>query len=1314
MSMSSLWFRLCLALIGSSCLVSAAPDRLELRQGDHIAFVGNTLAERFQHYGWLETLIHQRYPEHELVFRNLGFAGDELKTRLRSQDFGTPDEWLGHVKADVVLAFFGFNESFAGEAGLPAFRRDLGEYLDHLRGQDFSGKGAPRVVLFSPIAQERHEDPKYPTPEKNAANLEAYTRAMGEVAREKGVQFVDLLEPSRAAYGRAKESLTVNGIHLRDAGYEVLSPVIYRALFGESAQETGRDAFSRLRSAVLEKNSQWFGRYRTVDGYNVYGGRSHLEYDGVKNRDTMLKEMEVRDVMTANRDRRVWAVARGGDLEVRDDNLPEVAPVVTNKPGSNDDGTHTYLSGEEAIQKMKLAPGCEVNLFASEEQFPDLVNPVQMAFDTRGRLWVAAWPNYPERTPWSTKGDSLLVLEDVDGDGKADKCTPFIDDLNAPTGFQFYRDGVILVQAPDVWFVRDTDGDGRADWKERVVSGLDSADSHHTANALALDPGGAIYFSDGVFHRTQIETAWGVVRNNDAAIFRFEPGSGRFETYIPYGFANPHGRVFDRWGVDLVTDATGNNTYYGPAFSGRLDYPQKHSGLRQFWDRPSRPCAGTGLLTSRHFPEEFRGNFLNCNVIGFQGIYRVRVDEEGSGVTGTTLEPLVQSSDPNFRPTSVGVAPDGSVIFLDWHNPIVGHMQHHLRDPSRDHAHGRVYRVTYAGSPLLTPPQVHGASIKNLLELLRSPEDDVRIRAKIELGARDSGEVMAAVRKWASQFSREKLEDQPLLMEALWVMQWHHQVDQKLLRQMLVSPEWRARAAAVRVLCYVRDEVKDVLDLLRVAANDSAPRVRLEAVRAASFFEGDSALEVAHEILKHETDYYLEYTFKETLRQLQPAGAPPFLPKDPVALDRVLQRLNDAELARAEGVAPVLEERLLRPGYDLNTRNTALMQLVELQSSDRTDAVLAALRRVDTGRGDIKASGGLGQLLLVMPDDLAARRGDLLSMARGAAQRDVRSAAWAAVVAADGGEPGKAWADAGNRDEDRLALMGGIVLFLDPAVRARFAPQLKEVLDAGNSQPDLQAVAIAALPLLGEEHAGYTFGRLCEELRRDKFRVRAARALLEVPRAGWQGAGAREAAEAILAWAGRVPAADRTSQGYVEVVQAGSELAGLLPAEVGRPIQKGLLDLGVRVFVIKTVREAMRYDITRLVVEAGKPFEVILENQDMMPHNLVFSQPGSREEVGKQAETMSPNPDRQGRVYVPNNPKIWASSKLLEPGAKETLKLTAPEKPGTYDYLCTYPEHWRVMFGELVVVADAEALLQASRDLPPAPVAAEGHVHGVH
>ena len=765
-------------------------------------------------------------------------------------------------------------------------------------------------------------------------------------------------ERAYAAAAAAGKSLTINGHLLSPEGDQAMAPALLAGLLGKPAPTTNVE---KLRMAVNEKNAQWHQRYRTIDGYNVYGGRSALAYQPAKggfvsdrnapapyvsNYKTMQEEMAVRDQLTANRDPVVWAAAHGREMEPNDSNLPQVQPVVSNKPGPKDGGAHEFLSGEAAIAKMTVHSGTKVNLFASEEQFPALVKPVQMAWDTKGRLWVAAWLNYPERTPDSKVGDSLLVFEDVDGDGKADRCTPFIDDLNAPTGFQFYKDGVLIVQAPDLWFVRDTDGDGKADWKERVLMGLDSADSHHTSNAVVLDPGGSIYLSDGVFHRTQVETAFGPVRNDDAAIFRFEPRTGRFETHIAYGFANPHGKVFDRWGNDFVTDATGNNTYFAPAFSGRIDYPRKHSGMREFWNRPSRPCPGTGILSSRHFPDEFQGNYLNCNVIGFQGIFRVRVTEEGSGLKGETLENIVSSTDPNFRPSCVSVGPDGALYFSDWHNPIIGHMQHHLRDPNRDKVHGRVYRMTYEGRPLLKPALIAGQPVPALLELLKSPEDNVRERAKIELGGRDTKEVIVAAKSWVAALDRNDPEFDHHRMEALWLHQWHNVVDAGLLGDVLVSKDPRARAAAARVLCYWRDRVPDALGMLRKVASDEHPRVRLEAVRAASFFQETAAVDVALETLRKPTDYYLDYTMRETMRQLEPvwrkavAEGQPVAADNPAGVEYLMRSASTAELLKFPRTPGVLTTLLRRPDVADADRTAALAELAHARKTSRVGTLL--------------------------------------------------------------------------------------------------------------------------------------------------------------------------------------------------------------------------------------------------------------------------------------------------------------------------------------------------------------------------------------
>ncbi len=852
----------------------AATAKLELRRGDRISLIGNALADRMQHHGWLETYLQSRFPKHNLAFRNLGFTGDEVAFRLRSANFGSPDKWLTDTKTDVVFAFFGYNESFGGDAGLPKFKANLDSFVKHTLKQKYNGKSAPRLVLFSPIAHEDLHDRNLPDGAENNKRLEKYTAAMAEVARANQVPFVDLFRPMLALYTKPQPHaarLTINGVHLNVYGDEQVARIIDRALFKGPEPHRPPELLAKIRRAVLDRNFYWFNRYRTVDGYSIFGGRADLRFvGGQTNRVVMQREMEILDVMTANRDKRVWAAARGEDLVVDDGNLPPFVPVQTNKPGPLPGGRHVFLSGEAAVKKMTVAKGMKVNLFASEKQFPELVNPVQMAWDTKGRLWVAVWPTYPHWKPGEPMNDKLLILEDTDGDGKADKCTVFADHLHCPTGFAFYKGGVLVAQAPDLMYLKDTDGDDKADVRTRVLGGLDSADTHHTANSFALDPGGALYFQEGTFHQTQVETPWGPpARCSDAGVFRYEPRAQKFEVYVRFGFANPHGHVFDRWGQDIVVDGTGANPYHGTLFSGQTDYPRRHNRPPQVYQQRTRPCAGIEFLSSRHFPEANQGNLLVTNVIGFQGILQYRIVDKGASFQGIEVEPILSSKDPNFRPSEIKIGPDGAIYFSDWHNPIIGHMQHNLRDPSRGREHGRIYRVTYENRPLLKPVRIAGEPIEKLLELLKEPEDNVRYRTRIELGGRDSQQVIAAVQKWADSLDRADPQYEHNLMEALWLHQYHNVVNEDLLRRMLRSPEFRARAAATRVLCYWRDRVKDPLPLLRKQIHDDHPRVRLEAIRALSFFHGEEPLGIALELLTHPDDAYLRYTFNETLNTLE-------------------------------------------------------------------------------------------------------------------------------------------------------------------------------------------------------------------------------------------------------------------------------------------------------------------------------------------------------------------------------------------------------------------------------------------------------------
>ncbi len=1304
----------------ASCAAIISPafaqQKFELKAGDHIALLGNALADRMQHSGWLESAIQQKFADKQLVFRNLAVAGDEVGTWHRSEEFGSRDAWLTWTATDVIFAFYGFNESFAGYDGVAKFKENLEKFIKDSAKQNYGGHGAPRIVLFSPVAAERHRDTNFADPKEINDRLLTYVAAMADVAKANGVQFVDLYAPSQQLYKEAAslgKSLTSNGLHLTEEGDKALAPIIFKQLFGVAAPTPN----VKLNAAVLEKNWQWHQRYRTIDGYNVYGGRSRMSYkakdkEGKEgrafvNNEVMQQEMQQRDVMTANRDKRVWAVAKGGDLVVKDDNLPEVVKVVTNKPGDQADGSWTYPTAAAVLDRLKVAPNCKVNLFADDKMFPDLINPVQQAWDTKGRLWVAAWTTYPEAWPTTKNWDKLIVLEDTDHDGKADKCTTFVDKLNGPTGFTFHKDGVILMQAPDLVFLRDTDGDSKADTKERMVMGMDSADSHHTTNALSHDPGGAIYLSDGVFHRTQVETAIGPKRHSDGIIWRFEPGTGKFEQYAPYGFANPHGKTWDRWGNGVITDATGNANYFDVAFSGYLD-SGKHAGMEQFWKRPSRPCPATGTLSSGHFPDDWQGDFLNLNVIGLQAITRVDVQQEGSGIKGETVEHIVSADPaelPTFRPISVSTGPDGALYFGDWAQTIIGHLQHNLRDPNRDHQHGAIYRVTYEGRPLLKAPKIDGQPIAALLDVLKAQEDGTRELAKVELSKHDPAKISAALKTWVAALDKSDKEFEHHLTEALWVRQWNNIVDVDLLKRILASPEPRARAAAVRVLGYWRDRVPNALVLLKAAAEDEDPRVRLHAVRGASFFSGNdvpAALEVAFSTLTKQGDYYLDYTFKETLKQLNSLSKESYFPRDPAIVAAYIGKMDDKALNGAPDVEPVLLARIDRKGTDAAKRDQALGKLAKLKGTGKVAQAVAAL-----ARGAASADELAKTLVTSSAADLKTARPALEAALKANPSGATGRAVYAALITADDA-PTAVWSATAADPAARTRVLEALTLIANPPLRAKFQPLLAAAVADGKTR----AAALKALPLMGAENAAGNFTLLANALRTGQDRTAAARAILQLPRDSWNKDAAGPVAEAVLTWAKSVPAGDRTKQDYIETTQAGAEIASLLaPAEATR-IRKEIRSLSVPVFVVHTVHEQMRYDTTRIVVEAGKSFELILENGDTMPHNLIVVNPGMREKIGTAASTMGPDKlDKQGRGYIPKDfeKDILGGTKVIEPDQKETIKLTAPSKEGEYEYVCTMPGHFVIMWGKLVVAKDVDAYMAAN---PQAPTPAAGASHG--
>jgi hypothetical protein len=847
---------------------------------------------------------------------------------------------------------------------------------------------------------------------------------------------------------------------------------------------------------------------------------------------------------------------------------------------------------------------------------------------------------------------------------------------------------------------------------------------------MIYEPGGAVLMSDGVFHRTQVETVAGAVRNTDGAIYRYEPLTQRFETYAAYNFANPHGRTFDYWGNDLITDATGNHTYFGPAFSGKIDFPAKHPKLKTIWDRPSRPSAGSIILTSTHFPEEYWGNFLNPNVIGFQGVFRVKLSDDGAGIKGERLPDIIQSTDKNFRPIDLCVGPDGALYLADWHNPLIGHLQSHLRDSNRDHEHGRIYRITAEGRPLARAPKIDGEPIPALLELLKRPENHIRNLAKIELGKHDAAPVIAALKTWVAALDPKGPDYAHHLTEALWVHQWHNVVDNELLRRVANLPESGARAAAARVISYWRERVPDAIPQLKQLANDESPRVRLQAVRAASYFATLEATDVALTATKKPVDYYLDYTIGETLRQLRPlwrkslgGEGQAIAGGDPASIRYLLRTLTVAELLKLPRTPDVAENILSRSGVTDAVRAEALAKLAEQRG---TTPMKLLLNVIDApGEVDVK---GVGRLLLAQPpESLRAERAALLKLGL-TDNAEGRTYAWAAMAVADG-TLDRSWSEAAGSPLSQASILGGFTLLPNAALRAAAYDRVMPILALPITDlqgPDhivaaIQRDAIKTAAAARREPAA-VFVALTRMIERGYQVPAAAQGIRLLPRTVWQGETALAAAKALIAWAAKTHASERTSRDYVETIQVADDLTGVLTATDAEPLRKTLAGLRVPVFVVRTVVEEMRYDTPRLVVPLGKPFEIIFENPDVMPHNLVIVKPGTREKVGTAAANLTPEErDDKGRAYIPafigEPTPIVAATKILETGQNETLRIPAIRDAGTYEFVCTFPGHWLIMYGQLVVTKDVDAYLKqnpiaaksAPADKPAAGNSAPSH-----
>lgn len=853
---------------------------LEFVKGERVAFVGNTTAERMSLYGHFETMLHFKHKDKQLVVRNFAFPADEVSVRQRSADYTHLDDPLDAFNPDTFICFFGWNESFKGKDGLAKFKADYEKFMDDYTAKypRDDAKSPPRFVLVSPIAFENTGDKFLPDGKKENDNLKLYADAVKAVAEKRKVAFVDVFTPTLAAFEKGGGKLTVGGFQMNEAGDKVLGAALFKGLFGADPDaKVGTSDYEKVRAAVNDKSWHHSQDYRMVNGWYVYGGRRTFDTE------TFPREYVKLRNMAAVRDQYIWDMTNGKAVADKPDDS-KTGELITPPTGF---GTNQSPKSEnppaagpviappaELIKGARVPAGFKMELFADEKQFPELASPVQINFDNKGRLWVSCMPTYPQWRPGDPRpNDKLIILEDTDKDGKADKCKVFYDKLQCPTGFEFYNGGVLVVDQPRMLFLKDTNGDDTADEVTYLMDGWATDDTHHTCGAWEWSHGGRLHMLEGIATSTTLETPWGPHRSKGSGgAYVYDPRAMKIRQFSLPGMANMWCYTFDEWGNGIVGDGTTANQTWDVPLSGKQFGGRKQ--LNFILPNGERPNLGNEWLVSRALPDDVQKHFTYACVINLNGLTHYTIREDGAGFMGTRVkdpadvkkwDDLVKSPDKHFRPSDPQIGADGRLYFGDWASPLIGHMQYSQRDPNRNHTKGRVYTLIGADKKAVSPVTQHGKSVADICEQFREYEWRTRYRARRELHDRPAAEVLPAVAAWVAKLDPKDTDYDRLRCEALWVQQGHHAVDVKLADAVLACKSFQARAAVVHILADEFDRIPGVIERFKKAATDEHLRVRCEAARALSFFENGEAMSTVATIATKPMDYWTKYTVEAAL-----------------------------------------------------------------------------------------------------------------------------------------------------------------------------------------------------------------------------------------------------------------------------------------------------------------------------------------------------------------------------------------------------------------------------------------------------------------
>ncbi len=967
------------------------------------------------------------------------------------------------------------------------------------------------------------------------------------------------------------------------------------------------------------------------------------------------------------------------------------------------------LSPEESMKHIQIPPDFNLSLFASE---PDVQHPIAMAWDERGRLYVLITKDYPNERKDVGGTDFILICEDTNADGKADKFTKFADGLSIPTGLVFSNGGLVVSQAPNMLFLKDTDGDDKADVKKILFSGFGTGDTHAGPSNLHYGFDNWIWGCVGYSgFKGKVGTEADSLKFGQA-FFRFKTGldsnDGPKMEWMTSTSNNTWGLGFNEAGDVFGSTANNSHGWYMAIPHQNLLNPgfntdngsrgtDTHKDMKPITSKVRQvdvfggftAAAGHNFYTARAFPKKYWNQIAFVAEPTGHVLHQNMMVKNGSNYEDKEAFNLMAGADEWFSPVFAEVGPDGAVWVADWYSYIIQHNPkpdgfkmgtgNAYETDLRDYTHGRIYRVGANDAIEYKPISLNINNPIGLVSALKSDNLFWRIHAQRLLVERGKTDIVPELIKLINDNSVDEIGLNTAAIHALWVLNGLGEIEKDVAAKAAVinalkHPSWAVRKNAIQVLP-ITDGTSNTI-LANNLLYDNEPIVVLSAILKLNFCPPKVKIENA--ILEK-----MEKTTENKDRWIPDALATSLTANKSALLKKYLQKLTQTPaIPMAHNhTKMIMNEKVIsnkidetKKGIDANVtpKKGVDLKIVEIKfESDFVSVkenVKYAILIKNQGLDSLKK----GQTVMLRINIVGESQAyTLLSHVynQGIASNETISIAkntngpWTGDLAFSNDKAGEytfnIMVDYENKitENDEKNNTASKKIMVNQAASLALSALEKATKSFASMYPaDSMASLIAPINKLGDlEKASVLKGLSTGWNYRKKSTLSPENQTLVASIATkLEGQNAINLNKLMSAW--------------------------------GLKISENEIAKEATIINIKTIVEAMKFDKKEFSVKAGQQVVINIENPDAMQHNMVIGKPNSMNIIGAAADKMITQADAADKNYVPNISQIIAASPLINAGSSYQLKFTAPALLGNYPFICTFPGHWRIMNGIMKVV----------------------------